>query len=122
MPKKGYLEALSWLAQSIGRTAQAERFVSRDRAIEVCGEGTGQRIDDNLVVQRGRHHRNPLAKSLGMAKVAFGRRIEVERSLATAIDRAHRSVVNHALGDGVTVEGQQRRAFAQTASWAGDRA
>src|SRR5207244_2365959 len=89
--------------------------------IEVCGEGTGQRIDDNLVAERRRHHRNPLAKGLWMAKVACRRRVEVERGLATAIDHAHRSVVNHAFSEGVIIEGQQRRPFAQSATWAGDR-
>src|SRR4051812_30074147 len=97
MTNEGDLEVLPWLAQSIGRTVEHEWFVSRDRAIEVCGECAGQRIDDNLVAQHRRHHRNALTQGLGMAKVACGCRVEVERGLATAIDRAHWPVVDHAI-------------------------
>src|SRR4029079_9629524 len=91
------LEVLPWLAQSIARAAEGERFVSHDRAVEVRGERAGQRIDDHLVAQRRCHHRNPLTQGLWMAEVACRLRVEVERGLPTAIDHAHRPIIQHAL-------------------------
>ena len=79
------------------------------------GEGASQGIDHNLHTKRGRHHRRAVTQRLGVAKIAIGRRVEVERGLAGTVDHAHRPVVDHTLSDSVVVEGEQRRVFTQVA-------